>query len=462
MSNNTLSISRLIKVSVSLAASAAQSQNINSMLILGTSTVIDTVSRIRSYTTIEEVAADFGTAVEEYLQAFLWFEQVPQPSTLSIGRWANTAAAGQLLGAPLTAAQQALSNFTSITTGSMTISVDGVAQNLTAVSFSGVLNLNGVATAINGKLTGATAVWNANQSRFVITSSTTGASSAVSFATAEGTGVDVSTLLGLRATNSGSYVAPGIVAETALAAVTLFDSDYGQQWFGLVVPAAVDADNLAIGPFIEASANFHYFGWSTVETGVITAGSSDIASEMSALKLNRSGGQYSSTNPYTAASLLARILTTDYTANNSTITLMYKQEPGIVAENLSSSQLNTLESKNCNVFVAYDNNTAIIEPGVSSSGVYIDSVIGSMVFGIALQTALFNALYTTTTKIPQTDAGMSMLAAVIEQVILCRRDTTSTHRRSVRRTPRPELLACRCLSSLLLNLPGLFRPSIFK
>jgi hypothetical protein len=71
MSNNTLSISRLIKVSVSLAASAAQSQNINSLLILGTSTVIDTVERIRSYTTIEEVAADFGTSVEEYLQAFL-------------------------------------------------------------------------------------------------------------------------------------------------------------------------------------------------------------------------------------------------------------------------------------------------------------------------------------------------------------------------------------------------------
>jgi hypothetical protein len=33
-----------------------------------------------------------------------------------------------------------------------------------------------------------------------------------------------------------------------------------------------------------------------------------------------------------------------------------------------------------------------------------------------VQTALFNALYTSTTKIPQTDAGMHILATVIEGV----------------------------------------------
>ena len=45
------------------------------------------------------------------------------------------------------------------------------------------------------------------------------------------------------------------------------------------------------------------------------------------------------------ASLLGRMLTVNFNANNTTITLMYKQEPGIVAETLSSSQADTLAAK---------------------------------------------------------------------------------------------------------------------
>ena len=51
---------------------------------------------------------------------------------------------------------------------------------------------------------------------------------------------------------------------------------------------------------------------------------------------------YSSTNAYSVMSALARILTTNWAANNSTITLMYKTEPGVVPENLTATQMTNL------------------------------------------------------------------------------------------------------------------------
>jgi len=415
----TLPISRLINVQVSLQAQAAQAQNINSMLVVGSSTVIDTVTRIRTYTSIAQVAADFGTSAPEYLAAVLWFSQNPQPTSLLIGRWVKTASAGQLLGATLPAASQLPSFWTSITTGAMNITIDGGSvEHLTGLNFSAVGNMNAVASVIQGGLTGATIVWNAIYQRFVVTSNTTGAASSVSFATAPGSGTDISVLTGLSQLASGSFQAPGLVAESAITCVTLMDSLFGQLWFGLTVLGIVDADALAIGPYIEAtSANIHFYGVTSQEAATLTPGdTTSLAYLLQQLGLNRTCVQYSSSNSAAVVSLLGRILTTNYQASGSAITLMYKQEPGITPENLSITQVNALEAKNCNVYVAYNNATAIIEMGQCCSGQYIDSVIGVLVFAILAQTAVFNVLFTTPTKVPQTDPGMATITTAIANV----------------------------------------------
>src|SRR5689334_16771564 len=93
-----LSVSRLINVQKNLSPALAQAPAINTLLVLGTSAVIDTVSRMRAYNSIAAVAIDFGTNAEEYLAALVWFEQQPQPTSILIGRWAKNAAAGQLIG----------------------------------------------------------------------------------------------------------------------------------------------------------------------------------------------------------------------------------------------------------------------------------------------------------------------------------------------------------------------------
>jgi hypothetical protein len=418
MTTSQLPISRLIQGTVNLSPNAAQAQNLNTELILGSSPVIDVVSRMREYESTPAVAADFGTTAPEYLAAVDWFGQSPQPANVLIGRWAENGSSAQLIGSTLSTAQQDMTVWNAVTNGGFDITIDGTAKTITGLNFSAATNLNGVAADITTALGAAGAcVWNESFAQFQIASASTGATSTLTFATAPASGTDISSMLGMTASSSGAYVAQGIAAETAVAAATLFDNQFGQQWYGLTVCGAQDADHLALAAFIESTTNKHFYGVTTQEAGVLNSvTTTDIAAKLQAAGFNKTCTQYSSNSAYAVNSLLGRQLTVDYTGNNTVITLMYKQEPGVAAETLNATQMSALEGKNCNVFVAYNNGTTIIEPAKVASGEYIDTIVGMDAFCIDVQTALFNELYTSTTKIPQTDAGMHLLATVIEGV----------------------------------------------
>src|SRR5258708_9417800 len=101
--------------------------------------------------------------------------------------------------------------------------------------------------------------------------------------------------------SSGAYQANGIVAETALAAATLFDTQCGQQWYALTILGAADADHTAVSAFIEGTSTYHYYGVSTQAAGVLLATSTtDIAYLLgpNGTKPNRTATQYSSSSPY--------------------------------------------------------------------------------------------------------------------------------------------------------------------
>ena len=414
-----LAVSDVVNIQVSLNPIASALRNFGALLILGDSPVIDTQTRIRQYSTLSAVATDFGSTAPEYLAADLFFGQSPQPSTLYIGRWAAAATSGSLTGGALTTAQQALANFTAITAGAMNITVDGTVKALSALDFAAVTTLNGVASIITTALAGVASVaWQSAYNRFVVTSSSSGATSSVSFATPPATGTDVSGPMGLQAAQGG-YTVAGIVAETIESAVTTLAS-LSNNWYGLYIAssaAVAAADQVSVATFIEGASPSRIYGITTQDPNVLLASSTtDIASQIQAGKFTRTFGQYSSTSPYAAASMYGRAFTTDFTANNSTITLMFQQEPGVTAEPLTETQAAPLIAKNCNVFVNYQNNTAIIQPGVMGDGSFFDVIQGTDWLQNAYQTAVFNLLYTSIAKIPQTDAGVNQIVATLDAV----------------------------------------------
>lgn len=209
--------------------------------------------------------------------------------------------------------------------------------------------------------------------------------------------------------------------ETLLQAVNAL-MDYNS-WYGLhlAVPEAdypVDAEIINVAAAIEAATVSRIFGITTDDAETLVAATTtDLASKLKAAKYSRTFIQYSTSSRYAALSAFARAFTVDFTASNTTITLKFKQEPGVTYETLTTPQANNLEAKNCNVYVYYENDTAILEQGVMSNGDFFDERHGLDWLQNAVQTADFNTLYTSTTKIPQTDAGTTTRMANIEAVL---------------------------------------------
>lgn len=512
-----LDVSRLINVLLSLTNPGALGRTFNDLLIMGDSNVISGLERERSYTSLAGIASDFGITAPEYLAASIYYQQKPQPVNCTIGRWLRTATAGVLQGAILNSAQSAIALFNQITSGGLTVSVDGSVVNLTAMNFSTALNLNGIASIVTTAFAGAAVcVWDGTQ--FVITSATTGAGveafgaftftgnpapadtvdvngitltfvaaitatfqvligataqitaanlntylvnstsanilqasysitgqvvtatfnqvgtvgnaftiakssanitvsgatlaggtnpSSVSYATPPGTGQDVTTLMGLTVALALPLV-PGYAAESALQTVVALDA-LDPNWYGLMFGSSVmptDSDNLEIAPFIEADNVTRLFGVTIQTTSVLSSEvSNDLASLFLSLGYEQSFTEYCSTNPYAVASPFGRLFTVDLTGSNTMIDLMYKQMPGIAAENLTDEEANVLQAKRCNVYVGYDNGTSIFQYGVCAGPANIYETFGDNALQNAIQTNCFNAEFTTTTKIPQTDPG---------------------------------------------------------
>ncbi|WP_250110063.1 DUF3383 family protein [Escherichia coli] len=247
---NGLSVSRVVRVQVALAVRAAAGRNFGALLVLGTADVITAPEVMRLYQDIESVATDFGTTAEEYKAANLYFQQSPQPRDLYIGkleRASSPATAGKLTGAVLTSAEQAIANFTAVDDGAIKISVDGTVKTVTGIDLSAVTDLAGVATAITAKLTGTAVSYVAGSNQFVVTSSTTGATSAIGIPVAAGTGTDLAPLLGIDSAHNPT-VSNGQDASSSVLPSVNTALNYSADWYGLVIAdtAMTDQDHTRI------------------------------------------------------------------------------------------------------------------------------------------------------------------------------------------------------------------------
>jgi hypothetical protein len=524
----SLSVSNLVRVTVSLSPQAAAARSFGVLMIAGDSDVISGLERYRTYSGIDGIALDFGVTAPEYQAAARYFGQTPKPRTAMVGRWLRTASAAQNIGGILSLSQQILAAWTVIASGGFTVVIDGSSHALTGLNFTAVTNLNGVATAITTALSGAgTCTWNGTQ--FVITSITTGAGvkatgtvtlstnpnnldtltlnstvitfvsgtpsgsqvkiggskeatsanlqaflnatvvaglltadyatalniltityktvgttgnsyslaestsgarivvsaatlaggvvpSSVGYATSPASGTDISAQLKLTSSTDIALV-PGYDAETPVACAAAL-AVKTPAWYGLMFQASTqptDDQSIAVSDFIEALDLKRIYGVTITDSNVLSAlVTTDLATRMSAGGYRQSFCQYSQ-NAYAIASFFGRAFTVDFTAGNTTITLMFKQEPGVTAEDLDSNQAATLQTKRCNVFVDYDNDTTILQYGVMSGPVYFDETHGLDWLQNALQTAAYNVLYTSG-KVPQTDAGVNKITNAIDGV----------------------------------------------
>ena len=367
-----LSVDRVVRVGINLQPMAAARRNFGTLLIIGASGVIDMEERLRAYTGIDGVAADFGMDAPEYRAAELYFSQSPRPAQLCVGRWEQNPTPAILKGGILSDGEADASAWASVKDGSFAVSVGGVSKDITGLDFSGATNMNGVAAVVSAALAsaGASCAWDGQ--RFAMKTSTLGASAGIGYLAplSEPAGTDISALLRMTASTGLPPVA-GTDGETAKEAVAAL-ADKSGDWYGCVFAdegLAVE-DHLDVAAFVEASAKARIYGVTVTDSRALDAGyAEDAASKLKELARKRTIVAYSR-NPYAIVSALGRAFTVNFSANRSTITLKFKQLPGVVAEGLTETQAQALEAKRCNVFAAYDNDTAIFQEGVMSGPAY--------------------------------------------------------------------------------------------
>lgn len=417
---SSLDVSRVVNVTVNLSPMAAQRRGFGTLMIMGDSDVIPVNERFRSYTSLEGVSSDFGISAPEYLAAQLYYSQSPQPTELMIGRWPSSATPAVLTGAILTSEEQTITTWKAVTDGYFSVNIAGVPRNVQNLDLSEVTNLNQVASAIETALTDSVAsvTWDGN--RFTIESIATGATAEIGYAN-KGSGLSGTYIGDMLKLSQGiaTSVASGTDGETPVECVQQL-VDQSSAWYGLMIASTATVTQeqaLAISAYIEGVSLARIFGYTETDTRVLDATyEEDFPSKAMAAQYSRTVSIYCSSNPYAIASLFGRAFTVDFTASSTTITLKFKQLPGVVYEQLSETQANTLEAKNCNVFVYYNNDTAILQEGVMANGNFFDERHGLDWWQDAVQNAVYNLLYQSTTKVPQTNAGISLIANTVAAV----------------------------------------------
>lgn len=299
--------------------------------------------------------------------------------------------------------------------GNFNITIDsGLSQNVNGLDFTTIDSLEDIAVAIGSKLRNAQV--SAVGDVLVITSLTQGSSSKVSYAkAAELDEKDISQKLKMTK-DTGIAPTDGLDAESPLQAVKIM-CDRTADWYGCTFAASTmptDEQLVDIAQFIEANTDTtRIFGITATDTRTLDKEyTEDIASKCKELGLNRTVIQYSQ-NPYAICSFLGRAFTVNFNGNLTTITMMYKSEPNVEAEDLTETQAQTLADKRCNVFVKYNNDTSIIQNGVMSGDYYFDERHGADWLQDYVQNNLWNYVYSSTTKIGQDDNGINSIISNI-------------------------------------------------
>lgn len=410
---STVPISEYVSVSIALAPTPQGLAGFGSLLMLSTeassgTNPITTTERVRQYSSMSAVAADFPSGAIN-AAATAYYAQQPKPIYFLVGLQAGVSTSASARGS----AAVSLAALQAIDAGGFSITVDGTPLTVTALDLTTVTSLadaaNAIGAALDTELTGTTCYIDSN-SRCIITSPTTGASSTITVASSDVGGL-ANALHILDAT-----LEQGGTQESATQALSKCE-EVNYTFYGVILDSTnddVEATILAVSDWVQARTKVFFN--TTADAAVLAVGNdTTVAGQIDAKSNSRTLSIYSpSSGSYAGASVAGRAFTVNFEGTNTTITLMYKKLPTIPVAKLTSTQNAKLQEINCNVFLDVGGNSFFAESKMAG-GSYFDTIHGTDWLQNRIETDVFNLLYQSTTKIPYTDTGISMIIQKVEQ-----------------------------------------------
>lgn len=189
----------------------------------------------------------------------------------------------------------------------------------------------------------------------------------------------------------------------AIAAIKVIDDD----WYALTSESHLVADILEVATLIEADKKI--YAYSSAEAAIITSGTGDIFSTLSALNFARSAGLYDpdADSAYPEAAWLGVMLPKD----PGSATWAFKTLVGQDADTITPTESANARGKNGNTYETIGG-VDITRYGTSAEGEYMDITRGVDWLESRLQERIYSKLVSSD-KIPYTEQGVAIIEAEI-------------------------------------------------
>ena len=181
------------------------------------------------------------------------------------------------------------------------------------------------------------------------------------------------------------------------------------QFFGILSTKDYDADEVAAAAAVVQTLNKILFVVSNSAADIAATGSFHDIAEAGYDKTRCLAYLSNTTEPakIMAAAYAGRALSTAFEGSNTTSTMHLKDLVGITADpNMTQTQLNLCQDCGAD---AYVNIAGVAKTFTSGANKFFDQVYNRCWFLGALEVAGFNALAKVSTKVPQTEPGMTIL-----------------------------------------------------
>lgn len=414
------SLPRSLDVQISLSRAQTETRTPLNVACLAAENLgfLPDANRVRFYSSLAAVLADFDSTSEAYQAASAFFAQDPRATTMAIGEVFLDPIPGVLVAAALSAAD--IASLAAIDDGNLQITINGTAYDIDGIDFTGATSQTNIAAAIQTALTTAVAPATCAVRTFpggvelvTITTTATGDLATVAYPITTGTGTYIGTLAKFDAAEGGKalsgYTPTDIAGELQNVQNAANASDqylYGWDLGASLRDAAIQA---TAAEWVLATV-----GIMTLITNDVTAYdpsyTTDIGSVVAATGNRRAVCFYhDNAQRYPGMSILAYMLHVDYRLQDSTVTAKFKQLPGIETVTLSETQWAALQAKGYNTYTAIGNNSRTYRDGTTEeSGWYMDTVINLDNFREDLSVNVYN-VFLRNKKVPYTRRGQMLL-----------------------------------------------------
>lgn len=401
--NPSIPASQLVNAIPSVLGPGGNPLSLNAVF-LTTDTSIP-IGVAQAFASATDVADWFGPNAQESIDAAQYFEGYSLasvlPSLLYFYQYNAAAVAGYLRGGPLTGVT--LTELQALT-GTLTVVIDGVSHTSLAINLSSASSFSNAAALIQTALQGgapsttATVTYDALRNAFVITSSTTGGTSAVGFATANSltTGLLLTAATGAVQSAGAAAATPasamnGVVGSTQNWATftNVQDPDAGAPGG----PIKLEFAAWVSGQSPAGQERFAYVAWdSDLTPSTNGSDSACFAAMVKAANYNGVIPVWDQTSGTKAAFQCGMVAATNFNAPGGRIAYDGKGAAGLTADVTSLSQYENLIANGYNFYGAFATaNQQFLEwqPGsMPGSWVWADPYINQIWLNNAFQLAL--------------------------------------------------------------------------